>query len=139
MAVWKRVFKVARSSLNATFGTILESLKQHKDLLMQRASLDQILRVANERRFAATQMRAQEQQARVSKRQHLATWLSASDVDPCQEKGVEARESNPQSCRWILRKDTFREWHDVNTVEPLLWIHGSPGSGMLGTYSLTQR
>ena len=133
MAVWKRVFKSARSSLNAAVSIILESLKEHKELLTQRASLDQILRVANERRLATNQMRTQEQQARMSKRQHLATWLSAPDVDLCQEKGVEARESGPQSGRWILRKDAFQEWHDVDTVEPLLWTHGIPGSGMLDT------
>lgn len=34
-----------------------------------------------------------------------------------------------ETCQWINREQTWRDWRDGNARAPILWIHGAPGCG----------
>ena len=123
------MFQATWKTFNTSVGTILQSLKQHRQLLADQAALDQFYRAQEHRELAAEQFRLQQRQETDRQRAHLLNWLSVEDVAVYQEKGAEAREANPTSGQWILSKDAFLAWYEQHTSEPLLWIYGRPGVG----------
>lgn len=131
------IFHSTWSRFNTTFGTILDSLDRHKQLLVDHASVDhfrqtqeEIVQAAEARRLAEAHYKARQDQERIEKLKHLAAWLCAADIHSDHEKLVGARADHPDSCHWILKKDLYRAWYDTKTTcEPFLWINGIPGAG----------
>lgn len=123
-ALWKQ--------FDTKFGRLLINMRQHKILLARQADLAEFEQARETRVLTKEKFSALEQEALLQRRAFLTTWLSAADVRSDQERGQEARRSNPESGRWILSKGPFRAWFDLKQLsDPVLWIHGMPGSGMI--------
>jgi hypothetical protein len=62
----------------------------------------------------------------------VRNWLSAASSDVDQDRGVSSRRPNPESGRWLLRRNQVQGWLSAELCsEPYLWIHGIPGAGKL--------
>lgn len=60
-------------------------------------------------------------------------WLKSPHTDVDQYNFTKVRMDYPDSGRWLLDNQSFKEWFDPSfpKIPPLLWINGIPGSGML--------
>ena len=65
-------------------------------------------------------------------------WLRAPNMENEHNHHRDIRKEFPGSGKWIMEKEEFVEWFDLNcpTVPPLLWLNGIPGAGKPGSKHL---
>jgi hypothetical protein len=81
---------------------------------------------------AATEADFQRRNEEEKRYRHITVrnWLSAASTDVDQERGVTAREGDPESGRWLLKNSRIQGWFNPDLCSvPLLWINGIPGAG----------
>lgn len=130
MLVWRQAFDALWKRFDTKFAYILNNIKQHKILLERQANLAEFAEARKGRDLAARNFESLEKEALLQRKAFLGRWLAAVDASEDLEKGQEARTSNPNSGRWLLKKSHFRSWLDLDRPsDSMLWIHGKPGSG----------
>lgn len=142
-----------------TFQAIINSLKQHKDLVDRLASALHMAQSQQDsqalHRFIATyatdvtEMRvhmlqhkqkqdelwtaAQEAKAKRNRdnKHDVLVWVAATSMSDLHERFCQDRQDCPGSGDWILSKEKLKHWKDSDTPNnSLLWLHGVPGAGM---------
>lgn len=132
LLVWRQAFDALWKRFDTKFSYILNNIKQHKILLERQANLAEFEEARKGRDLAARNFESLEKEALLQRKAFLGRWLAAVDASEDLEKGQEARTSNPNSGRWLLKKSHFRSWLDLDRPsDSMLWIHGKPGSGIL--------
>lgn len=121
------MFHATWKQFDSKFGHILDNMRQHKRLVENKASLIEFEQAREARIRTEKEFKSLETQEGLRRKAYLATWLAAADVEADQERGQLSRQGRPQSGRWLLVKPAFKAWSSFSA--PLLWIHGTPGSG----------
>ena len=121
------MFHATWKQFDSKFGHILNNMRQHKHLVENKANLIEFEQAREARIRTEKEFQAHETQEGLRRKAYLAIWLAATDVEADHERGRLSRRGRPQSGRWLLTKPTFKVWSACSA--PLLWIHGTPGSG----------
>jgi hypothetical protein len=121
------MFHATWKQFDSKFGHILNNMRQHKLLVENKANLIEFEQAREARIRTEKEFQSLETREGLRRKEYLATWLAAADVEADQDHGHLSREGRPQSGRWLLAKPTFKAWSIYSA--PLLWIHGTPGSG----------
>jgi hypothetical protein len=120
------------------FGTIIEDLKRHQDLIDKEVNAHNIIE-AREMRETLKSWRAenldrlaQEQKQQTARQmQGVITWLRHDDSDQIVLFDSLARvgERHPGTVDWILKRPQVASWLRPVPDTPFLWLQGAPGTG----------
>ncbi|KAK2470509.1 hypothetical protein H9L39_18126 [Fusarium oxysporum f. sp. albedinis] len=107
-----------------------DNLRRHKSLIESRASIIEFETIQQLRTSALENFRELRSAETSRKQAAVIKWLSPPAVEAIHERHINARVSDPQSCRWIFDDPSFQNWSDpLYCSTPLLWINGKPGAG----------
>ena len=145
---------------DSTFRDILNSLKQHNDLLDRLTHMLHIeqsqqdsqalgnfisaytkdageIRAHIEQYKVDQDIRRQEAKQREVERKRerkieVLQWVAAATMSDLHESFRQTRRSCPGSGQWIIDRERLRHWKDSDTPNnSVLWLHGIPGAGVL--------
>lgn len=146
--MWKTVFHSTWKTFKSRFGSILNSLKRHRELLVDE-KLNAVLletqdmhdglerQIQSLVRDASDAKSRQLEKSRVDNDEHrrrqlqiLSDKLNAPNYLSDHENAAEIRRSSP-SGDWILDDPTFKHWlaPDADQVQSI-YLHAIPGAGM---------
>lgn len=129
--VWKKLYHATWKTFKTRLSGLIESMSQHRSLIERQAQLSEIeearkAREINEANFQVT-FEAQDH----FRRQAVNNWFRAPSVESDQHHFFGMRAQYPQTGRWLLELENFKQWFDPQfpTIPPLLWLNGKPGAG----------
>ncbi|KAJ5768868.1 hypothetical protein N7520_003427, partial [Penicillium odoratum] len=129
--VWKQLFDATWPSHTSRFSAIIDNLRKHQTLIDRQATIAQIedeqaARLIEEDRFEVLMQNEDLERSRV-----VFNWLKSPQMDTDQYNFTKVRADYPDSGKWLLDNQSFKEWFDPSypKIPPLLWVNGIPGSG----------
>lgn len=139
---WTIIFTSLWKDFQSRFANIIESLKKQRDFVdMEAASLDiaeardsrarlqyEIERRQKESIELLERTEKNERRARV---QQSVEWLSIDDTAQETEYERMSRRRHDGTCEWIDGTVQLKNWLKTDTRNPLLWLSGKPGAGMM--------
>jgi hypothetical protein len=112
---------------------LLEQMHHHRSLVESQANLSEFHEARQARIQARLEFKAAEERESIWRKHHVLTWLSAVDPEVFQDKGRQARSSDPTAGHWLLQRDVFRIWCNPQSgTAQTLWLNGMPGAGKNG-------
>jgi hypothetical protein len=120
------------------FGTIIEDLKRHQELIDKEVNAHNIIEARAMRetlkswRAENLDRLAQEQKQQTARQmQGVITWLRHDDSDQIVLFDSLARigERHPGTVDWILKRPQVASWLRPTPDTPFLWLQGAPGTG----------
>jgi hypothetical protein len=113
------------------FTGILESLARHRELVDKEAASIDIAEARSWRIRAEEDIERREKQRKEQQLHYVIGWLAVDDL--LQEEEFDRLSDRRQdgTCEWVLTSPQLRAWIDEGDSEPVIWINGIPGAGML--------
>ena len=106
-------------------------------MLEDRAARSRMLEdIAERQRQMATILESNEQKSRLSQFQNSITWLAADGKKQEAERYRKSTNKHFGTCKWIGQVPVMKRWLEDDISEPVVWLNGKPGAGMLSS-SLT--
>lgn len=103
------------------------------DLVSSRASVSQFDLFLNQSSHQDEQLLHAIRSEELARSQAVYAWLKPTIMENEQYYLEKIRATSPDTCRWLLNDETFKEWFDpqytTTTLPKLLWINGKPGAG----------
>lgn len=127
---WERFLSAIWSRHEAIFGTIIENISRHKDLLDRQLT---ITVVKNLESFRTQNTKIQLVLQRELNRQRVNRYLEPFDYNIQYRRISETLGLYPGTNQWILKNRMFQDWLEPGSAElkhRLLWLVGIPGAGM---------
>ncbi|KAI3572907.1 hypothetical protein IWW34DRAFT_636599 [Fusarium oxysporum f. sp. albedinis] len=129
-SMWKQFFRANWKGFSTQLSLLKDNLRRHKSLIESRASIIEFETIQQLRTSALENFRELRSAETSRKQAAVIKWLSPPAVEAIHERHINARVSDPQSCRWIFDDPSFQNWSDpLYCSTPLLWINGKPGAG----------
>lgn len=137
MTAWKRFFDTSWKRFDTRFSAVLQSLRQHSDLVdKEAASLGIVasyesLSLIEEARQNIYDL-AKKQEEQISQQQLSAVLAWFKDVDFRQEDDFDRLKNKHirGTCDWFFRHKAIKQWLAKNSQQQRLSVYGNPGSGM---------
>jgi hypothetical protein len=127
---WHIFFESLWKNFDARFDSILQSLKMSRDLVDQEALAIDIVEARASRHRVEADVQEREKRARITQLQGAIAWLA---VEGLQEDDLDQLLQNlcASTADWITSNQKVKSWIFDDEGEPILWLKGIPGGGML--------
>lgn len=131
--VWKQLFDATWPSHSSRFASVIGNLARHRALIERHATLSQIEDSQESQRLANDRFDITMQNEDMARSVVVSQWLKSPHTDVDQYNFTKVRLDYPDSGKWLLDNQSFKEWFDPSfpKIPPLLWVSGIPGSGLL--------
>ena len=130
MKAWKNLFNATWKTFRTEFEYILRSLKRHKRLVENQASLVEYEQSQEARLLAKAAFEDMAEKEKAKRRIALGGKLQPASSTSDHENALDIRREYPNTGQWILQRAQMKEWmnpeHDNGS---LLWLNGIPGAG----------
>ncbi|PVI01289.1 hypothetical protein DM02DRAFT_525316 [Periconia macrospinosa] len=131
--LWTELYTTTWSRHKPKFSSVIARMVSRYDLVGSRASISQFDSFLSNSTIQEEQRLSMTDRENFGRMQAINAWLKPTDLEFEQEFLMGMRANYPDTCRWLLRDDTFDEWFDpqcTTTTSPkLLWLNGKPGAG----------
>ena len=128
-SAWKQLYHATGQSLKNRIKQFAESMQRHKAILEAQASLveyQQFEVTSAYMKAEFAKLQSSENDRRCSRVQE---WLGCAVNNRTRHENVNKQRFG-NSGQWLLQDQCFKNWFASNQcVDPLLWLHGLPGSG----------
>ncbi|KAF6818826.1 zinc finger protein [Colletotrichum plurivorum] len=123
----KQLFQATWKTYKAQFLDLIQSLSQHRVLLLGQTTLSEARRARSAEEARISDERA-ERDRRL--RRELFVWLQSANTKNDHHRFQAIRSEFPNSGYWLFDKPEFKSWFDTFPPIPgLLWLNGIPGAG----------
>jgi hypothetical protein len=144
-AIWRQIFRSIWKDFETRFKHILDSLSQHRQLIVEQAQLlhfqqsqidlqSLMLHIQQYEHDRSERMILLEKEAKYEEDKKYLTvleWFSGADstvLDHDTFRGIRSQYAG--SGDWILKDEKVQNWMEPDTPESsVLWINGIPGAG----------
>ncbi|KAJ5901293.1 hypothetical protein N7504_007286 [Penicillium tannophilum] len=129
--LWKQLFDATWPSHSSRFASVIGNLARHRALIERHATLSQIEDSQESQRLANDRFDITMQNEDMARSVVVSQWLKSPHTDVDQYNFTKVRLDYPDSGKWLLDNQSFKEWFDPSfpKIPPLLWVSGIPGSG----------
>lgn len=129
--VWRQVFKSMWKDFKTRFQHILDRLRDHRALIESQATLLHLQQYQDDRVKLLDGLDRTEKAENNRKYKEVLEWVSGAKSMVDHESTCEVRSDYPESGKWILKNEKFRNWrHAEGPISSVLWLNGIPGAGM---------
>jgi hypothetical protein len=144
--VWRQIFRSIWNDFKTRFKQILDSLSQHRQLIVEQAALlhfqqyqvdgqatlRHIQRYEQDRSEKFVLLKKQEADEMHKKYLAVLEWFSAAQSTVLDHHNFrDIRNKYAGSGDWILKNEKVQDWMEHDTpVSSVLWLNGIPGAGM---------
>lgn len=123
------------AGFESRFGSILESLAYHSELVNKEAAAVNISEAVARSREEVDRWEQQEREWQAHKVQTVLSWL-ATDESPSEDTlDRHTQDCLPDSCEWFIQHRKIQLWLKDGAENAILWVYGKPGAGKL-SYTL---
>jgi hypothetical protein len=116
-------------TFDSRLNTIIKSLSKHQELLSKQAV--DIAEVRQWREQLKDELEAQEKRKSNTYLHDTIAWLNIATDDQVDELDRLLSKRLMGTCEWISRNEKMKSWKDDAHGEPVLWIKGIPGAGII--------
>lgn len=113
------------------FTGILESLARHRELVDKEAISIDIAEARSWRIRAEEDIERREKQRKEQQLHYAMAWLAVDDLLQEEEFDRLSERRQDGTCEWVVSSNQLKAWHENGDNEPILWINGIPGAGMI--------
>jgi hypothetical protein len=130
-AAWHLFFDSLWKDFDSRFNNILERLTRHKNQVTNEAIAIDLVESRQWRAKVQEDLENKEKQRTKTHVHDTMAWLNvtAEDQDNILDQLLSKRLAG--TCEWIFRSPKMGSWRDDAHGEPLLWVKGIPGAGIL--------
>jgi hypothetical protein len=126
------MFKTICRDFTPTIELIRQNLGRHRLLILTSATLTQFEEIQSIRNNAISAFERSHAESEAHRRHVVKQWLSSVDCHAQQIHYQKTRAICENAGRWLIEHPQFREWVGSDRcINPLLWLGGIPGAGML--------
>lgn len=131
-AGWKMFFSSGWGRFEHHFDALLQSIAQTSELIDKEAASVEIIQAREWRQKCLEDAAAREKRWASEQRESVLKWLEVGDSTSAQEVKLEWLRSNCRegTSQWLTKSPQVRSWLQLRRGDPILWLHGKPGSGM---------
>ena len=128
-SAWKRGFDSSWGRFEKRFGSILERLRENKDLIDREANAYNVAAIQQMRDDLLESARKEEKRQSDDEFEKVISWLDINDY--VQEDHLDRLDAkcHEGTADWFLQHDRVSNWLRPGRKHPLLWINGIPGCG----------
>ncbi|KAK8130903.1 hypothetical protein PG984_007341 [Apiospora sp. TS-2023a] len=129
--MWRQLFHATWDTYKSRFLPLIENIRGHGHLIQTQAALSQIEEFRRDQDHRNAQFNKIKESHEAQRLADLKSWLNPPNVENDQYDLVKLWKKYPGSGRWLLGKQSLKEWFDplFPTIPPLLWMNGMPGAG----------
>ena len=129
---WNIVFSSVWKNFSFRMSGILQRLSDSKQALDAKSNTVTVLEHHTFRREKLEHINSLDQERSEVQLQNILAWLGPQLQNQYQIEKLDNILWKRQNgtCEWIVQNPQMRSWLDPEDARPLLWLHGSPGSGM---------
>jgi hypothetical protein len=113
------------------FTGILESLARHRELVDKEAISIDIAEARSWRIRAEEDIERREKQRKEQQLHYVIGWLAVDDLLQEEEFDRLSERRQDGTCAWVVSSSQLKAWNEDGNSEPIIWINGIPGAGML--------
>ena len=129
LLAWKVFFLASWGRFEHRFGSLIKSIEVTRNLIDQHATTMNILHVKEWREKSSDDAITREKRWESEQLQAVKNWLGAADTEQVDKLEWFRDQCFPGTVSWITKNAQFRSWMQRGRGNPVLWLHGKPGSG----------
>ncbi|KAK1463568.1 NACHT domain-containing protein [Colletotrichum cuscutae] len=127
---WAMLFSTCWGRFQYRYDSLLASIAKTADLIDKEAASYEIVQAREQRQKLLEEARDREKREEIHHREAVKKWLQVSDRNEEKLEWLRDRCLDGTS-QWVTGSSPVRSWLQKGRGNPVLWLHGKPGSGKL--------
>ncbi|KXH44710.1 hypothetical protein CSIM01_09536 [Colletotrichum simmondsii] len=127
---WAMLFSTCWGRFQHRYDSLLDSIAKTSELIDREAASYEIVQAREWRQKLLEEAQDREKKEEIHQREAVNKWLQVSDRNEEKLERLHNRCLDGTS-QWVTASAQVRSWLQRGRGNPILWLHGKPGSGRL--------